>query len=94
MIYVVILYLRAMAKKTKTQISATIDTWVYNWVLQQPGKLSTTINEVLKAHIVSVDEEPKKQKRLFPMNSKERKVAFEAHMKRLNHHLDSMEESE
>jgi len=90
MIYVVKLILRGMAKITKTQISATIDTWVYNWILQQKGKLSGTINEILKAHIVAVAEEPKQQRRLLPMSADEKKEAFEAHMKRLNEHLDEM----
>ena len=82
--------LRGMGKTTKTQISATIDTWVYNWILQQDGKLSGTINNILKKHIVDVAEEPLQQKRLLPMSHNEKQAAFEAHMKRLNDHLDDL----
>ena len=72
-----------MTKITKTPISATIDTWIVNWIRQQDGKFSSIVNKILKDHIVARAEEPKKQKTLLSMTHREREAAAEAHLKRM-----------
>ena len=79
-----------MAKGNKVNIAITLDSWVANWLNEQSEKRSTLINQVIKDHIVATDPESKKQKRLLPMTPADKKIAFEAHMKRLNAHLDAM----
>tara|TARA_Y100000401_G_C8155221_1_gene141534 strand:- start:259 stop:504 length:246 start_codon:yes stop_codon:yes gene_type:complete len=76
-----------MSKVTKTPISATIDTWVVNWIREQPEKMSKVINDILKQHIINVAEEPKQQKRLLPLTGRAKQAAFEAHMQRLYQEL-------
>lgn len=78
-----------MSKIKKTQISATIDIGVYNWLLRQDGKLSSNINRILKSHIDSYDELPKLQKTLIELTPEEKRISFEAHMNRINQELDS-----
>ena len=82
-----------MGKITKTNMAVTVDCWIYDWIGKQNGKRSTVVNKILKDHIIAVDDEPKKQKRLLPMDSDERKAAFAAHYERLNAELDAMEDS-
>ncbi len=76
-----------MGKITKTPISATLDTWIVNWVRQQDGKFSKVVNAILKQHIMSSSEEPKKQKTLLSMSPTQKEAAMEAHMKRLYQEL-------
>jgi len=72
-----------MTKITKTPISATIDTWIVNWLRQQDGKFSNTINSILKQHIIKRAEEPKKQKSLLELTHSERERAFEARLEKM-----------
>lgn len=72
-----------MGKITKTQISATIDTWVVNWIRSQKDSFSKTVNAILKEHIIRFDEEPKSQKTLIELTPEEKRISFEAHMKRV-----------
>lgn len=72
-----------MTKITKTAISATIDTWIVNWLRQQDGKFSKIVNDILKEAIIAKAEEPRRQKTLLELTHSERKAAREAHMKKI-----------
>ena len=76
-----------MTKITKTPISATIDTWIVNWLRQQNGKFSSVLNSILKEHIIAKAEEPRRQKTLLELTHSEREAARVAHMKRLYEEL-------
>jgi len=83
-----------MGKITKTQISATIDTWVVNWIRSQKTGLSKTINRILKDHIIAAADEPRRQKTLIELTPSERDRSFEAHMKRIYDEIGHPGESE
>ena len=80
-----------MSKIKKTQISATIDIGVYNWLLRQDGKLSSNINRILKEHITATDAAPISKKPLALLMGEEKELYIEDHMARINAELDRME---
>lgn len=72
-----------MAKVTKTNMAVTVDSWIYQWISEQPNKKSRTVNEILKKHILATDPEPKRQKTLLELKGEDKKKAMEAHMSKV-----------
>lgn len=81
-----------MSKIKKTQISATIDIGIYNWLLRQDGKLSSNINKILKQHIAVADDKPiTRRKGISELMGEEKELYIEDHMAKINAELDRME---
>jgi hypothetical protein len=84
-----------MSKIKKTQISATIDIGVYNWLLRQDGKLSTNINMILKNHMEAADIPRKPVKiPLIELKGDDYDNYMMDHMAKINAELDRMQELE
>lgn len=49
----------------KVNIAITVDSWVANWLNEQPEKRSSLINQIMKDHITATKP---RQKRIYPTN--------------------------
>ena len=71
----------------KVNLAITVDSFVANWLNEQPEKRSTLVNKIIKQHMNNINVKKPQRKNVLA----QRKLSFERHWEQLQRELELIE---